>query len=228
MQFDILTLFPDLFPGPLGESVTGRALEEGKWSLNTHQIRDFATGKHNEVDEPPYGGGAGMVMRADVLGDALDGIENKGKIICLSPRGKPLNQRKVEELSQEKNITLLCGRFEGVDQRILDHYDIEEISIGDYVLSGGELAAYVLIDACIRKINGVLGSAHSVEDESFGDGDYQNLLEYPHYTRPSEWRGLPVPDVLKSGNHEEIRQWRLQQAKQLTAERRPELVEKDD
>lgn len=224
MHATILTLFPEMFPGALGHSVIGRALEDGIWSFDTVNIRDFADNKHANVDDTPYGGGAGMLMRADVVGPAIESIPNRGKIIYLSPRGKPLTQAKATELAQEKLLTLLCGRFEGVDQRVIDHYDIEEISIGDYVLAGGEVAAQVLLEAIIRLIPQVLGESASAEEESFAiSTDYAGLLEYPHYTRPPSWNGLEVPEVLLSGHHEKIKKWRKEQAEQLTKARRPDM-----
>lgn len=226
MNVNILTLFPDLFPGPLGASITGRALKENKWTLNTVQIRDFATDKHNTVDDTPYGGGAGMVMKADVIGKAYHSINKPGRAIYLSPRGRVLNQSLVKELAEEESLTLLCGRYEGVDQRVLDGCGFEEISIGDYVLTGGEMAAYVLLDAVIRLRPDVLGNDETTSEESFEN----NLLEYPHYTRPAIWKDPsgkehPVPDVLAGGNHQKIKEWREEQALKLTKERRPDLLE---
>lgn len=224
MHANILTLFPEMFPGALGYSIMGRALKDGLWSLDTVNIRDFAVGKHANVDDTPCGGGAGMLLRADVVGSAIESIENRGKLIYLSPRGIPLTQAKVAELSKEKALTLLCGRFEGVDQRVIDHYDIEEISIGDYVLAGGELAAQVLLEAVLRFIPNILGEYASTEEESFAlDTDYAGLLEYPHYTKPPLWNGLNVPEVLLSGHHENIKKWRKEQAEILTKARRPDI-----
>ncbi len=224
MQANILTLFPEIFPGALGHSIMGRALEDGLWSLDTINLRDFAVGKHANVDDTPYGGGAGMLMRADVVGPAIESIPNKGKLLYLSPRGKPLTQQKALELSQEETLTLLCGRFEGVDQRVIDHYEIEEISIGDYVLAGGEVAAQVLLEAVLRLIPGVLGESTSAEEESFGlNTDYAGLLEYPHYTKPPSWNELDVPEVLLSGHHGNIKKWRKEQAETLTKARRPDM-----
>jgi tRNA (guanine37-N1)-methyltransferase len=219
---NLLTLFPEMFPGYLGHSLAGRALERGDWSFNIIQIRDFGEGKHQTVDDTPFGGGAGMVMRADVIERALLSVPNAGRKIYMSPRGKVLNQGLVKELSSEKNLTILCGRYEGVDQRVLDTYEFEEISIGDYVLSGGEVAALTLMDACIRLLPGVMGNEATPEEESFSNG----LLEYPHYTRPAEWNGLSVPDVLKSGNHAEIAKWRHAQSIELTQRVRPDLLKK--
>ncbi len=219
----VVTLFPEMFPGMLGHSLVGRALEEGRWSLDTLQIRDFATDKHNTVDDTPCGGGAGMVMRPDVVNAALEEAGKRfplAKKVFLTPRGKPLSQSKVRELADGPGVVLLCGRYEGIDQRVLDeHGDIDEISIGDFVLSGGESAATVLLDACVRLLPGVIGKEASHEDESFETG----LLEYPHYTRPRIWREREVPDVLLSGHHEKILAWRKNQAQRITQERRPDL-----
>jgi len=216
----ILTLYPEMFPGPLGTSLAGRALAEGKWSLDTVQIRDFATDKHRTVDDTPFGGGLGMVMRPDVIDAALSAAESAGHaVIYLSPRGRLLDQKRVRALSELPGLTLLCGRYEGIDQRVIDKRGLEEISIGDYVLSGGEPAALVLIDACVRLLPGVMGAAEGLQEESFEQG----LLEYPHYTRPADWCGRAVPEVLLSGHHEKIRAWRLAQAERVTAERRPDL-----
>lgn len=224
---NILTLFPDMFPGMLGQSLSGRALENGSWSYSAINIRDFAVDKHKTVDDTPFGGGAGMVMRADVIEKALLSIENPGRRIYLSPRGKPLTQSLVKELSAGGPITLLCGRYEGVDQRVLDAASFEEISIGDYVLSGGEPAAMILMDACIRLLPGVMGNKETSTEESFSDG----LLEYPHYTRPAEWQATDgktyaVPEILKSGDHKKIADWRRKQSEDLTRARRPDLLKK--
>ena len=227
MHATILTLFPEMFPGALGHSIIGRALKEGAWSLDTINIRDFGYGKHVQVDDSPYGGGAGMLMRPDVVGAAIEAAEQKtpkAKRIYLSPRGKPLTQAKALKLSQEKALTLLCGRFEGVDQRALDYYEMEEISIGDYVLAGGEVAAQVLLEVVIRLLPNVLGEKHSADEESFGlSDDYAGLLEYPHYTKPPLWNDLHVPEILLSGHHENIKKWRKEQAEQLTKARRPDI-----
>jgi len=222
----VLTLFPEMFPGPLGLSLAGRALQDGTWTLETLDIRDFATDRHRSVDDTPAGGGAGMVMRADVAAAAIDaGRANAAPgtpAIYLSPRGTPLTQARAAELAKGPGVLLLCGRFEGVDQRVLEGRDIEEISIGDYVLSGGELAAQVLIDACVRLLPGVAGNEVSLDDESFTSG----LLEYPHYTKPRDWGGRAIPEILLSGDHERIAKWRREQAEALTKARRPDLWEK--
>ncbi len=202
----ILTLFPEMFPGPLGHSLAGRALAEGIWALETVDIRDFASDKHRSVDDTPFGGGAGMVMRADVLDKAIEASHRQGPLIYLTPRGPLLDQKRVSALAAEPGVTLLCGRFEGVDQRVLDARGIEEISLGDFVLSGGETAALALMDAVVRLIPGVTGNSVSLDEESFAEG----LLEYPHYTRPQEWDGRAVPEVLFSGHHGNIRAWRAQ------------------
>lgn len=226
---NILTLFPAMFPGALGQSLSGKALEKGLWSYNAIDIRDFAADKHKTVDDTPFGGGAGMVMRPDVIETALLSIKKPGRKIYLSPRGKVLTQDLVKELAREPVLTLLCGRYEGVDQRVLDAHDFEEISIGDYVLSGGEPAALILMDACIRLLPGVMGNEETSTEESFSNG----LLEYPHYTRPAEWQAADgavhaVPEVLKSGNHAEIAKWRHEKAKALTALRRPDLLPEEN
>ena len=216
----VLTIFPEMFPGPVGRSLAGRALEDGLWSLETVDIRDFARDKHRSVDDTPFGGGAGMVMRPDVIGDALAAVSRAEEpLIYLSPRGRLLDQARVRALASGPGMSLLCGRFEGVDERVLEAHEIEEVSLGDFVLSGGEPAAIALIDACVRLLPGVIGQADSLAEESFADG----LLEYPHYTRPREWRGRRVPDVLLSGHHERVREWRLAEAERSTRERRPDL-----
>jgi tRNA (guanine37-N1)-methyltransferase len=224
---NILTLFPEMFPGSLGLSLSGRALEAGTWSYTAVNIRDFAEDKHKTVDDTPFGGGAGMVMRADVIEKALLSIPKPGRKIYLSPRGKLLTQALVKELMAEDMITLLCGRYEGVDQRVLDAHEFEEISIGDYVLSGGEPAALILMDACIRLLPGVMGNVETPVEESFSSG----LLEYPHYTRPADWvtasgEVLSVPDILKSGDHQKITEWRREQSLEITQARRPDLLKK--
>jgi tRNA (guanine37-N1)-methyltransferase len=221
----VITLFPEAFPGVLGESLTGKALKDGLWQLDTLDLRRFGEGKHRNVDDTPAGGGAGMVLRADVLGRALDetarsaGPRERWPVVYLSPRGKPFTQAKAREWAGAEGITLLCGRFEGVDQRVLDAYEIEEVSLGDFVLTGGEIAAQAMIDATVRLLPGVLGNAASTEEESFSQG----LLEHPQYTRPADWRGLTIPDVLTSGHHGEIAKWRKAQSEALTKARRPDL-----
>jgi len=227
MHFNLLTLFPDMFPGFAGLSLAGRALDEKKWSYTAIQIRDHAKDKHKTVDDTPFGGGAGMVMRADVIENALLSLSNPGRKIYMSPRGKVLNQALAVELTKESALTILCGRYEGVDQRVLDAHGFEEISIGDYVLSGGEPAALILMDACIRLINGVMGNVETVSEESFEGG----LLEYPHYTRPASWIDAngterSVPEVLTSGNHGKVAAWRHEQSEAITKERRPDLLKK--
>jgi tRNA (guanine37-N1)-methyltransferase len=222
-QATVLTIFPEMFPGPLGASLAGKALADGRWALSAIDIRDFAEGKHRSVDDTPAGGGAGMVMRADIAAAAIDAARRTvlpgAPAIYLSPRGLPLTQARVRELAAGPGVILLCGRFEGIDERVLEARGIEEISIGDYVLSGGELAALVLIDACVRLIPGVAGNESSLAEESFAEG----LLEYPHYTRPREFEGRQIPEVLLSGDHERIAKWRREQAEKLTRDRRPDL-----
>jgi tRNA (guanine37-N1)-methyltransferase len=219
----VLTIFPEMFPGPLGSSLAGKALADGKWALSAIDLRDFALGKHRSVDDTPAGGGAGMVMRADIAAAAIDAarasMPKDAPTIYLSPRGKPLTQARARELAAGPGVILLCGRFEGVDERVLEARAVEEMSIGDYVLSGGELAALVLIDACVRLLPGVAGNEVSLAEESFADG----LLEYPHYTRPRDFEGRAIPDVLLSGDHEKIAEWRREQAEKITRERRPDL-----
>lgn len=222
MKVKVFTIFPEIFPGFLGYSLTGKALDEGKWSLETVNIRDYAVDKHGSVDDTPCGGGAGMVMRPDILGRALRANYQGGRLIYMSPRGKPLSQPLVHELAAEDNLSVICGRFEGIDQRVLDAYNVEEISIGDYVLTGGEQAAQIMLDAVIRLLPGVLGNADSTVDESFENG----LLEHPQYTRPIEWEGRSVPDILLSGHHQNIAKWRKQQALDVTKQKRPDLLQK--
>ena len=224
-QATVLTLFPEMFPGPLGVSLSGRALRDGLWQLSALDIRDFALDKHRSVDDTPAGGGAGMVMRPDVAAAAIDsaaahfpGLPR----IYLSPRGAPLTQDRVRSLTRGAGIILFCGRFEGLDQRVIEARELEEISIGDYVLSGGEIAAMVLIDACVRLVPGVLGAEESLSEESFEN----DLLEYPHYTRPRLWEGREIPEVLLSGDHARIARWRREQAEAVTQERRPDLLER--
>ena len=220
----ILTLFPEIFPGPLGWSLAGNALEDGVWSLQTLNIRSFAGHIDHIVDDAPFGGGAGMVMRPDVIDRALECVtksleEASVPILYLTPRGIPLTQAKVKELSAGNGIILVCGRYEGIDERAIEAWKMEEISLGDYILSGGEPGAISLIDACVRLLPGVMGSEQSQEEESFEKG----LLEYPHYTRPRSWRDREVPDVLLSGHHEKVRAWRQAEAERITRERRPDL-----
>lgn len=216
----MLTLFPEMFPGPLAHSLAGKALTEGLWSLDAVNIRDFATDRHSTVDDTPFGGGPGMVMRADVIDAAIEDAAIAGvPLVYLTPRGTPLSQEIVAELADGPGVTLTCGRYEGVDQRVLDARDVTEISLGDFVLSGGEPAALALLDACVRLLPGVMGAEASLEEESFARG----LLEYPHYTRPAEWCGRKVPDVLLSGHHRNIYAWRMEQAEMITQARRPDL-----
>ncbi len=219
---DILTIFPGMFPGPLGESLAGKALAAGIWSCATTDIRDFGLGQHRSVDDTPFGGGAGMVMRPDVLDAAITAVrtaDDPRPLVVLTPRGLPLTQARVAELAAGPGVVLLCGRFEGIDQRVIDKHGAEELSIGDYVLSGGEIAAMVLLDAAIRLLPGVMGAAASTEEESFNAG----LLEYPHYTRPASWAGREVPAPLVSGNHQAIAAWRHAEAAAITKTRRPDL-----
>jgi tRNA (guanine37-N1)-methyltransferase len=221
----ILTLYPDMFPGPLAHSLAGRALGEGSWALETVQIRDFAADRHRSVDDTPAGGGAGMVMRADVLAAAVDHVLARrpdAPLLAMTPRGEPLTQALVRELAAGPGVSILCGRFEGVDERLFEARPIRPVSIGDYVLSGGEMAALALLDACIRLLPGVMGAASSGDDESFETG----LLEYPHYTRPVTWEGRTIPEVLRSGDHARIAAWRKQQAEADTRLRRPDLIER--
>ena len=216
----VLTIFPEMFPGPLGLSLAGKALAAGGWSLDIVDIRNFAADKHRTVDDTPAGGGPGMVMKADVLGRAIDRVAaDERPRLLLSPRGVPLTQSRVETLSRGPGVALVCGRFEGVDERAIAGRGLEEVSIGDYVLSGGEIAAMALIDACVRLLPGVMGAAASGAEESFAEG----LLEYPHYTRPQVWEGRAIPEVLLSGDHAKIAAWRRAEAERLTKERRPDL-----
>ena len=218
----VLTLFPEMFPGPLGLSLAGQGLEAGSWALEAVDIRDFAADKHRTVDDPPFGGGPGMIIRPDVVSEAIDaaaGADPSLALIYLTPRGRPLTQARVGELARGPGIVLLCGRYEGLDERVLDAHGLAEISLGDFVLSGGEAAAIAVIDACVRLLPGVVGAPESLIDESFENG----LLEYPQYTRPREWRGRTVPEVLVSGDHEKIKAWRRHQAEAITRERRPDL-----
>jgi len=218
----VLSLYPDMFPGPLGASLAGRALEQGVWTLDVANIRDFATDKHRSVDDTPAGGGAGMVLRPDVLASAIDSVADGRPILALTPRGAPLTQGRVRELAAGEGAIFLCGRFEGFDERIFEARDIEAVSVGDYVLSGGELGAMIILDACVRLLPGVMGAASSGEEESFEQG----LLEYPHYTRPVTWEGRTIPEVLRSGDHAKIAAWRHSQAINDTRLRRPDLIER--
>ena len=219
----ILTLYPEMFPGPLGISLAGRALEEGKWSCAPIQIRDFATDKHRTVDDTPAGGGAGMVLRADILAAAIDyasAAQPELPILAMTPRGTPITQSRIRALAAGAGVTVLCGRFEGFDERLFDaHPEIEQVSMGDIILSGGEIGALMLLDACIRLLPGVMGASSSGDEESFEQG----LLEYPHYTRPNDWEGRMIPEVLRSGDHAKIAAWRKHQAEEITRLRRPDL-----
>ena len=219
----VFTLYPEFFPGPLGKGLYGKALAEKIWKLETVNIRDYATDKHKTVDDTTYGGGSGMLIKPYVLANSLDkNINSKEKIIYLSPRGKLFNQKLAKELSKERTVNLICGHFEGVDQRVIESRNIEEVSIGDFILSGGESAAFVMLDAIIRLLPGVLGTETSVEEESFENG----LLEYPQYTKPQIWEEKTVPDVLLSGDHAKIKDWRLSQSEAITRDRRPDLWQK--
>jgi len=225
-QVKVVTLFPDAFPGVLGQSLTGRALDQGLWTLATIDLRTFGDGRHRNVDDTPAGGGAGMVLRADVVGAALEHAargtpddRTDWPVIYLSPRGKPFDQAMARRFATARGMTLLCGRFEGVDERVLEHFDVQEVSIGDFVLTGGEIAAQALIDASVRLRPDVLGNLASTVEESFSDG----LLEHPQYTRPADWQGRAIPPVLLSGHHGKIDEWRREQAEALTRERRPDL-----
>ena len=221
----VLTLYPEMFPGPLGVSLAGRALAEGAWSLDTVHIRDFAADKHRTVDDTPAGGGAGMVLKADVLAAAIDHarVLHPGcPVLAMTPRGRPITQSRIRELAAGPGVTILCGRFEGFDERIFEGRDVEQVSLADIVLSGGEPAALAILDACIRLLPGVMGAASSGAEESFEEG----LLEYPHYTRPQEWEGRTIPEVLRSGDHAKIAAWRKRQAEDDTRSRRPDLWER--
>jgi tRNA (guanine37-N1)-methyltransferase len=223
----VLTLYPEMFPGPLGVSLAGRARDEGKWALDAVQIRDFAIDKHRTVDDTPAGGGAGMVLRADVLAAAIDHARSRNPdapVIAMTPRGRPLSQARVRELAAGPGVIVLCGRFEGFDERIFEARGVEEVSVGDIVLSGGEPAAIMLLDACIRLLPGVMGAASSGTEESFENG----LLEYPHYTRPAEWEGRTIPEVLRSGDHAKIAAWRKSRSEVDTRLRRPDLWERHE
>jgi len=221
---NILTLYPDIYPGYLGYSLLGKALEKKIWELNIYNLRDFGEGKHKTVDDKPFGGGAGMIIKPDILGDAIEEtlIKNhdQQKLVYLSPKGKPFKQVDAEKFSQSKGVSILCGHFEGIDQRVIDIYKVEEISMGDYVLTGGEVASFAFLDAIIRLLPGVLGNEISIKDESFSD----NLLEYPQYTKPQEYKNIKVPDVLLSGNHEKIAEWRREKSIEITEKNRPDLL----
>jgi tRNA (guanine37-N1)-methyltransferase len=221
----VLTLFPEMFPGPLGTSLAGAALARGDWLLEAYDIRNHGLGRHRAVDDTPAGGGAGMVLRADVIAAAIDAVSPAGDPrprLLMSPRGRPLSQSRIRELAAGPGALIVCGRFEGVDERVIAARGLEEVSIGDYVLSGGEIAAMVVLDACVRLLPGVMGKTASGEDESFES----DLLEYPHYTKPREWEGAAVPEVLLSGDHARIARWRRAEAERLTRERRPDLMRK--
>jgi tRNA (guanine37-N1)-methyltransferase len=226
VKFQVLTIFPEMFPGPLGQSLPGKALKEGLWHLDVLDIRTFALDKHSSVDDTPYGGGAGMVMRSDVIDAAIKGASEKfgapRRKIYLSPRGRVLDQTLVKELVSDGSALLLCGRYEGVDQRVIEAQNLEEVSLGDFVLAGGELAAMALMEASIRLVPGAVGNAETVGEESFEEG----LLEYPHYTRPAIWGGREVPSVLVSGNHAKVKEWRRQKAEEITELKRPDLYRK--
>ena len=219
----ILTLYPEMFPGPLGISLAGEGLRKGLWSLDTHQIREHGIGRHRNVDDNPAGGGAGMVLRCDVLAAAIDAavpVDDPRPRLLMSPRGRPLKQEQVRDWAEGPGLVIVCGRFEGVDERVIEGRNLIEVSIGDYILSGGEMAALTLLDACVRLIPGVMGKVASGEDESFENG----LLEYSHYTRPREWEGRGLPEALLSGDHARIAKWRRAEAERITRERRPDLL----
>ena len=222
-QVKIFTLYPDFFPAILSKGIYGRAIEKSLWNLDVINIRDYAKDKHKTVDDTPYGGGEGMVLKPDVVAKALDqNLKKNEKVIYLTPKGKTFDQNKAKKFSNEKKINILCGHFEGIDQRVIESRGIEEISIGDYILSGGETAAYVILDSILRLVPGVLGNENSYKDESFENG----LLEYPQYTKPQIWEKTPVPEVLLSGDHSKIKDWRLSQSEAITRHRRPDLWQK--
>lgn len=226
-KVNILTLYPEIYPGYLSYSLLGKALEKKIWELNIYNLRDFGEGKHKTVDDRPFGGGAGMIIKPDILGNAIDEtlIKNHDRqsLVYLSPKGKPFKQIDAKRFSQSAGVSILCGHFEGIDQRILDTYEIEEISMGDYILSGGEVASFAFLDSILRLLPGVLGNEVSVEDESFSN----DLLEYPQYTKPQEYKNIKVPDVLLSGNHEEIEKWRKEKSIEITKKNRPDLIKKE-
>ena len=220
---DVLTLYPEMFPGPLGKSLSGKALKKGIWSLNIYDLKEYGLGPHKSVDEKPSGGGPGMVLRADVIDTAINNCFKKDRpLIYFSPKGRPLNQDTIEKFSSTKGVSIICGHFEGIDQRIIDLHDIEEISIGDYILSGGEIATIVFLDSLVRLLPDVLGNNNSKKIETFTDG----LLEYPQYTKPNEFKGMKIPDILLSGNHKVIKEWQKNEALSLTKLRRPDLIDK--
>ena len=220
---DVLTLYPEMFPGPLGKSLSGKALKKGIWSLNIYDLKEYGLGPHKSVDEKPSGGGPGMVLRADVIDTAINDCFKKDRpLIYFSPKGRPLNQDTIEKFSSTKGVSIICGHFEGIDQRVIDLHDIEEISIGDYILSGGEIATIVFLDSLVRLLPDVLGNNNSKKIETFTDG----LLEYPQYTKPNEFKGMKIPDILLSGNHKVIKEWQKNQALSLTKLRRPDLIDK--
>jgi tRNA (guanine37-N1)-methyltransferase len=222
-QARIMTLFPNTFPGVLGESLTGRALKDGKWQLHTHDLRDYGLTKHRNVDDTPAGGGAGMVLRADVIGPAIEAVQAQAignvALVYMSPRGRRFDQAMAQDWAGRDGVTILCGRFEGVDERVMQHYGITEISLGDFVMTGGEIAAQAMIDATVRLLPGVLGNAQSAVEESHSNG----LLEHPQYTKPAEWKGHKIPDILMSGNHAKIEAWRREKSEEITKVRRPDL-----
>jgi len=220
---DVLTLYPEMFPGPLGKSLSGKALKKGIWSLNIYDLKKYGLGPHKSVDEKPSGGGPGMVLRADVIDTAINNCFKKDRpLIYFSPKGRPLNQDTIEKFSSTKGVSIICGHFEGIDQRVIDLHDIEEISIGDYILSGGEIATIVFLDSLVRLLPDVLGNNNSKKIETFTDG----LLEYPQYTKPNEFKGMKIPDILLSGNHKVIKEWQKNEALSLTKLRRPDLIDK--
>jgi tRNA (guanine37-N1)-methyltransferase len=216
----VLTLFPAMFPGPLGQSLAGRALEAGVWALDVVNIRYFAQDRHRTVDDTPFGGGAGMVLRPDIVDAAVESVADERPLVCLTPRGRRFTQADAQHVASGPGVILLCGRYEGIDQRVIEQRQMTEFSIGDYVLSGGELPALVLLDSIVRLLPGVMGAADSATEESFSSG----LLEYPHYTRPAEWQGRRVPDVLLSGHHGAVAAWRQAESERITRERRPDLL----